>query len=71
MKGGDCMIKQFHGKYYYIECNTIDIACKVMQYINSLDEFSDEKFRVVYDTVIVSDAKVSSFRNEKYSAWEK
>lgn len=65
------MVKQFHGKYYYIECNTANIANKIMSMINTTPELDDEKFRVVYDTVIVSNAKCGTFRGIKYAAWEK
>lgn len=65
------MLKQFHGKYYYIECHTIELTCKVMSIINTMPEFDGIKFRVVYDTVIVSNAKVGTFRGITYQAWEK
>ena len=41
------MIQQLHGKYYYIEVDSIFQGVMLQQYIATLNTYKDEKFTIV------------------------
>ena len=69
------MIKEFHGKNYYVEVPIYQMVIQMMDYISDDPILSKEFFGLTKKPggtwVLYSDAKVGDFRGKKYSAWEK
>lgn len=73
------MLKDFHGKVYYLEIKNFEELHFVKNLIMKNKELKKEVFYIcpitygltVTSFVIYSEAKCGEFRGEKYSAWEK
>lgn len=69
------MIKDIHGKHYYVDVGTNKrLAEYAYAYLWTSKELYDEEFEcqtVDGHYIIVSVAKCGYFRGPKYSAWEK
>ena len=68
------MIKDLHGKHYYISMNTYQEVLLVEDFISNLEALKDELWtltKVDHKWILFSDAHCGDFRGAKYSAWEK
>ena len=69
------MVKEFHGKNYYVEVPNYQIVIEMIDYLWEDPILNDEFFGLTKTPdgtwVLYSDAKVGKFRNKKYAAWEK
>ena len=68
------MVKELHGKHYYIELRKGESLLVVRNLIDNQKALSDETFDVMWhngNQVIFSKAGRESFRGPKYNAWEK
>lgn len=69
------MIKELHGKYYYIELKNFMELHEVIDLIKSEESLKDEKFNLSRvpggNWIVLSEAPCEHFRGEKYSSWEK
>ena len=70
------MIKKYHGKRYYTTVKKPGDVTIICAFMDSFPALKDEEFYIEFDDemnlwVIYSEAKLESFRNEKYRAWQK
>lgn len=69
------MIREFHGKVYYVQCKSVKEAEWFIDLLYTFDDFDDEILairREVDGTAIVYTLSlVTLFRGQKYSVWEK
>lgn len=68
------MIKEYHGKVYYIEL-TSSMELKVAEnYLSSCEDLWDERFykkKYKKGMVLYSESPVETFRGKKCIAWER
>jgi len=70
------MIKEFHGKRYYVDLgDNYQVVIEAQIFKSNLESLQDETFGIRKmpnnHWVIYSDSPVESFRGQKYSDWEK
>ena len=69
------IVKELHGKHYYIVLNYYQEVINVQEYISKFEVLQDEFWTLSKmdneKWIIFSDASCGSFRGAKYSAWEK
>lgn len=69
------MIKELHGKHYYLEIEKPKHIEKVLEFIEMESAFKGEKFVMPLTWhkpyVIRSEAWCEEWRGDKYSAWER
>lgn len=68
------MVKELHGKHYYIELKKGESLLSLRTLLDNQRVLHDEVFDVMWhngNQVLYSKAKCTTFRGEKYRAWEK
>lgn len=69
------MVKEFHGKRYYVELENVYQAVDAQRFLDTIKGLRDETFglRKMPNNhwIIYSNSPVETFRGQKYSDWEK
>ena len=69
------MVKELHGKHYYVELETYQLVIEAQNLISDDDILKNELFVISKmdngNWVLYTEAKCCSFRGKKYSAWER
>lgn len=69
------MVKELHGKCYYVELRNWEERYIVYDFTQSEEALKNEEFYLTRHPdgrwIICSDSPVESFRGDKYKAWER